>query len=131
MNMYLQSLLRCGHRSPVCGILQVQKRCTVPAAGDLREEPVLNGIELGTIRRIMNDKKSDTQFVGKVHKILLDDSVRAGVRASAVAQDNKGAGIGVYSGANGPLNPRENHRTQTVPDSPRIIFFCIPSVSIL
>jgi len=43
----------------------------------------------------MNDKKSDTQFVGKVHKILLDDSVRAGVRASAVAQDNKGAGIGV------------------------------------
>ena len=37
----------------------------------------------------MNDKKPDTQFVGKVHKILLDDSVRTGIRSSAIAQDNK------------------------------------------
>ena len=36
----------------------------------------------------MNDKKPDTQFVGTVHKILLDDSVRAGVRASAIATDD-------------------------------------------
>jgi len=61
----------------------------------LREEPVFNGIELGTVRRIMNHKKPDTQFVGKVHKILLDDSVGAGVRASAVSQDNEGVGIRV------------------------------------
>ena len=37
----------------------------------------------------MNDKKPDTKFVGKVHKILLDDSVRTGIRSSAIAQDNK------------------------------------------
>ena len=37
----------------------------------------------------MNDKKPDTKFVGKVHKILLDDSVRTGIRTSAIAQDNK------------------------------------------
>ena len=89
VNTHLQSLLRGGHRGPVGSILQVQQWCTVPTAGDLREEPVLDGIELGTIRRIMNHKKSDTQFVGKVHKVLLDDSVRAGVQSSAVAQDNQ------------------------------------------
>ena len=43
----------------------------------------------------MNHKKSDTQFVGKIHKVLLYDSVRAGVRASAVAQDSEGVGIRV------------------------------------
>ena len=95
VNMHLQSLLRGGHRGPVGSILQVQQWCTVPTASDLREEPVLDGIELGTIRRIMNHKKSDTQFVGKVHKVLLDDSVRAGVRSSAVAQDNQGTCIRV------------------------------------
>lgn len=67
MNMYLQSLPRGGHRGPVSSVLRIQKWRTIPAAGDLREEPVFNGIELGTIRRIMNNKKSDTQFVDKVH----------------------------------------------------------------
>ena len=88
--MHLQPLLRSGHRGPVGSVLQVQEWRSVPTAGNLREEPVLNGVELGTIRRIMNDKKPDTQFVGKVHKVLLDDSVRGRVRASAIAQDNEG-----------------------------------------
>lgn len=95
MNMHLQSLLRGGHRGPVGSILQVQQWRAVPTAGDLREKPVLDGIELGTIQRIMNHKKSDTQFVGKVHKILLDDSVRGGVGSSAITQDNEGTSIGV------------------------------------
>ncbi len=43
----------------------------------------------------MNDKKSDTQIVGKVHKILLDESVRGGVGPSAITQDNGGTSIGV------------------------------------
>ena len=89
MNMYLQSLPRGSHRRPVSRVLKGHQRSSAPTAGDLRKEPVLDGIELGTIRRIMNDKKPDTQFVGKVHKILLDDSVLTGVRASAIAQDNQ------------------------------------------
>ena len=89
MNKYFQSLLRSSHRRPVSRVLKGHQRSSAPTAGDLRKEPVLDGIELGTIRRIMNDKKPDTQFVGKVHKILLDDSVRTGVRASAIAQDNQ------------------------------------------
>ena len=43
----------------------------------------------------MNDKKHGTQFVGKAHKILLDDSVRGGVEPSAITQDNEGTSIGV------------------------------------
>ena len=89
--MHLQPLLRSSHRSPVSSILKGHKRGAAPAAGDLRKEPVLDGIELGTIRRIMNHKKPDTQFVGKVHNVLLDDYVRAGVRSSAVEQDNQGS----------------------------------------
>lgn len=58
---------------------------------------MLNRVELGTIRRIMNKKNPDTQFVGKIHKALLDDSVCAGVRTAAVAQDDESMGIRVLS----------------------------------
>ena len=67
MNKYFQSLLRSSHRRPVSRVLKGHQRSAAPAACDLRKEPVLDGIELGTIRRIMNDKKPNTQFVGKVH----------------------------------------------------------------
>ena len=43
----------------------------------------------------MNHKKPDTQFVGKVHKILLDDSERGGVGPYVITQDNEGTSIGV------------------------------------
>ena len=95
VNIHLQPLFRSSHRSPVSSILKRHQRSAAPAAGDLRKEPLLEGIELGTIWRIMNDKKSDTQIVGKVHKILLDESVRGGVGPSAITQDNEGTSIGV------------------------------------
>lgn len=47
--MYLQPLLRSSHRSPVSSILKEHQRRAAPAAGDLRKEPVLDGIELGTM----------------------------------------------------------------------------------
>ena len=87
--MYSQSLLRCGHRGSLSSVPQRHQRRTSPAAGNLREEPVLDGIELGTIRRIMHDEKPHAHPVCKVHEILLDDSVRTGVGASSVAQDYK------------------------------------------
>lgn len=49
VNMYLQPLLRSSHRSPVSSILKEHQRRAAPAAGDLRKEPVLDGIELGTM----------------------------------------------------------------------------------
>lgn len=89
--MHGQSLLGSSHRSPLCGVLQGHQRSSAPVAGDLGEEPVLDGVEFGAIRKIMNDKKPHAQSVGKIHKILLDDSVGvgAGVRSSAIAQDDK------------------------------------------
>jgi hypothetical protein len=59
VNMYGQPSLCRGKRSPVCRIFQRQQRSAAPTAGNLREEPVLNKVELGTIRRIMNKKKPD------------------------------------------------------------------------
>ena len=97
VNMFSQLSLCRGKRSPVCRIFQRQQRCAAPTASNLREEPVLNMAELGTIRRIMNKKKPDTQFVGKIHKVLLDDSVCAGVRTASIAQDDESMGIRVLS----------------------------------
>lgn len=79
MNVNEQPLLRLGHRSPVGSVPKRHQRCATPTAVDLGEEPVLNGVELGTIRRVMHDKKPYIQFIGEVHQILLDDSVRTGV----------------------------------------------------
>ena len=49
VNMYLQSRHRDGRRGSVCGICVGYQRRVIPTAGDLREESVLDGIELGTI----------------------------------------------------------------------------------
>lgn len=43
----------------------------------------------------MNNKNPDIQFVGKIHEVLLDNFVLAGIRASSVAQGNKRSGIRV------------------------------------
>ena len=48
VNIHLQPLFRSSHRSPVCSTLKGHQRSAAPAAGDLRKESVLDGIELGT-----------------------------------------------------------------------------------
>ena len=45
VNIHLQPLFRS--RSPVSNILKGHQRSAAPAAGDLRKESVLDGIELG------------------------------------------------------------------------------------
>ena len=56
---------------------------------------MLDGVELGAIRRVMYDKKPYTQSVGKIHEVLLDNLVRAGVGPSSVAKDHDSPGIGI------------------------------------
>ena len=48
VNIHLQPLFRSSHRSPVSNIPKGHQRSAAPAAGDLRKEPVLDGIELRT-----------------------------------------------------------------------------------
>ena len=95
MDNHFQSLLRGGHRRSFFRIPKGHQRCSSPTACNLREEPVLNGIELGAIRWIMHNEQPDIQFVGKVHEVLLDDPVRTGVGTSSIAQDNQGMRIRV------------------------------------
>ena len=93
VNMNCQSHLCGGQGDSVRRIFQRQQRGPAQTAIDLRKESVLYGIELGTIRRIMNHKKLDIQFVGKIHEVFLDDFKLAGVRASSVAEDTKRSGL--------------------------------------
>lgn len=56
---------------------------------------MLNGVKLRTIQRMMHDKKSHSQAIGKTHQVLLEDSVRTGVRATAITKDNNSTRIGI------------------------------------
>lgn len=56
---------------------------------------MLDGIELGTVGRIMHNEKVHIQPVGKVHEILLDNAVGGEFGSSAIAEYDQGARAGV------------------------------------
>lgn len=93
--MHSKTVFRCSGSSPFHSILNGEERSATPAAVYLREDPVLDGIVLRTIRRIMHNEDIHTQSVGKVHEILLDNPVRTGVRTASVAENHHGMGIWV------------------------------------
>ena len=91
----LQPLFGRGVRCPAAGVCGGVERCPVPGAGYLGEEPVLDGVELGAVRRVVHDKDFHPDAVGEVHEILLDDAVAAGIGPAAVTEDDKHGGIGI------------------------------------
>ena len=91
----LQSLARHGACGSAAGVCDGVERCPAPGTCYLGEEPVLDGVELGAVRRVVHDEDFHPDAVGEVHEVLLDDAVAAGVGASAVAEDDKHAGIGI------------------------------------
>lgn len=95
--MNCQSRLCSGQGDSIRHIFQRQQRSPAQTAIDLRKEPVFYGIELGAIRMIINNKKPDILFVDKIHKLLLDDFILAGVGSSSVTKDNKHSGIRVLN----------------------------------
>lgn len=80
--------------APAC-IANREQRGAAPTAGDLGEEPVFDGVELGTIGRVVNHEDFDVEFFGEVEEVLLDNPVPAGVGAAAVAEDGEGVGVGI------------------------------------
>jgi|GEM_PF-6222595 len=44
----------------------------------------------------MHNEKIHIQSVGKIHKVLFDNSVRAGVRSSSITQDDHGMHLRVF-----------------------------------
>lgn len=97
MNIHFQSSLGCCAPGPFRGVLHRHERCSLPTSGDLREEPVLDGVELGAIRGVMCDKKPHAQPVGKIHEVLLDNLVGAGVGPTSVAEDDDCPRLGVLA----------------------------------
>ena len=91
----LQFLSRHGVCSPATGICGGVERCLAPRACYLGEEPVLDGVELGAVRRVVHDKYLHSDTVGEVHEVLLDNVVAAGVRSAAVTEDDKHTSIGI------------------------------------
>ena len=105
--MHIQASFRSSRSCSPCGIRDGEERPSAPAEVDLRKSPVFNGIVFGTIRRIMHHEKVHTQFVGKLHEVLLDNPVCAGVGAAAVAKDDHRAGLRILFtqiGVPHPLN---------------------------
>ena len=88
---------RFGHcfRSSAACIIDGIERRPAPRTRNLGEEAVLDGIELGAVRRIVHDEDFQANAVSKIHKVLLDDTVSAGVGSATVAEDDEHLGIRV------------------------------------
>lgn len=84
-----QSILSHGICRPAAGISDGEERHSAPRACYLGEETVLDGVELGAVRRVVHDEDFQADAVGEVHEVLLDDTVSAGVGPAPVAEDDE------------------------------------------
>lgn len=83
-----QPLLCHGVCSPAAGIGDSAEGRVAPGKRHLGEKAVSDGIELGTVRRVVHDENLHSDAVGEVHEFLLDYMVTAGVGAATVAEDD-------------------------------------------
>ena len=93
LGKYLQTLFRHSVGSPAAGVCHRVEWCPAPGACYLGEEPVLDGVELGTVRRVVHDKDFHPDTVCETHQVLLDDAMAAGVGATAVTENHKHTGF--------------------------------------
>lgn len=92
---HLQPLFGDSAGSPLARILGREQWCPAPGPRYLGKEAVLDGVEFGTVGRIVHDKNFHPDTVGKVHEILFDNIVPAGIGTSAITEDDKHVGIGI------------------------------------
>ena len=71
----------------VAGLLDGVEDGSAPYSGNLREEHVLNGIPLGTVRRIVCNPDVDAQFLGSFHEAPLELPASGIVGTSSVTKD--------------------------------------------
>ena len=79
-----QTFLCHGICSPAAGISDGEVWSSAPRAGYLGEEAVFNGVELGAVGRVVHDEDPHAKAVGKIHEVLLEDTVSAGVGTPAL-----------------------------------------------
>jgi len=77
-----------------CGLGRIEHH-TMPAALNLTEQPMFDGIPLGRIGRIVGNAQAHTQVVGQVDQIFFEAQRARGIGATAVTQQHQLGGIGV------------------------------------
>lgn len=93
VDMHLESLYRCSLGCASCRILHRKEWSALPAPRDLGEESVLDGIEFGTIRRIMHYEYIHVNPFRKFHEVILDDPMGTGVGSTAVTEHDQCTGV--------------------------------------
>lgn len=88
-----ESSLGHSFRSPLAGVGDGEERGSAPRVRYLGEEPVFDGIVLGTVGRVVHHDNLHSDSVGEADEVLLDDVVGAGVGAAAVTEYHKHPGI--------------------------------------
>ena len=91
----LQPCLGHGFLSPLAGIRGGEYRCSAPGACYLGEEPVLDGVVLGAVGRVVHHDNLHSYPVGEADEVLLDDMVGAGVGAASVAEYHQHPCVGI------------------------------------
>ena len=74
-------------RSHFTGFFDGVEDSAAPNSGDLREEPVFNGIPLGTVRRIMSNSDVNAQFLRGLNETPSELPAPCAVRTAAVTED--------------------------------------------
>ena len=93
---YNESRTCCRSGSQFACLLNGIKDLTSPHSGNLREEPVLNGIPFGAVRRIMGNSDVYTKFFCQQHKEPLELPAPCIIRATTVTEDEYGLYAWIY-----------------------------------
>ena len=93
------SVDRCEHSKPrfgscsgcqFAGFLDSVEHGSAPDSGDLREEPVLNRVPLGAVRRVMGDSDVNTQSLRQFDEPPFELPTPCIVRPASIAEDEYG-----------------------------------------
>lgn len=78
------------------GLLNGVEHGTAPDSGNLREEPVLDGIPLGAVGRVVCNPDVDTQFLRGLDEAPFELPAPCVVRSASVAEDEDAFGTWIY-----------------------------------
>lgn len=84
---YSESRLGGRLGSHITGLLDGVEDGSAPYSGNLREEPVLYGVPLGAVRRIVGNPDVDAQFLGSFHEAPFELPASGIVGTSSVTKD--------------------------------------------
>lgn len=93
---YSQSCSGSHPGSQFPGLLNCVEHSSAPGSGNLGEEPMLDGIPLGAVRRIMGDSDVNAQSLRQFYETPLEQPVPCVVRPASVTEDEDGLRTRIY-----------------------------------